>query len=60
MLGIDPANFAGSLERLSRRFESLRNDHQVRLPAIEITSLPDAIEIGSDTLQRLQEATEAE
>jgi (2R)-3-sulfolactate dehydrogenase (NADP+) len=60
LLGIDPANFAGSLERLSRRFESLRNDHQVHLPAIEITSLPDAIEISSDTLQRLQKATEAE
>ena len=60
LLGIDPANFAGSLERLSRRFESLRNDHQVRLPAIEIISLPDAIEISSNTLQRLQEATEAE
>ena len=59
LLGIDPANFPGSLERSSRRFESLRDDYQVRLPAIEITSLPDAIEIGSDTLQRLQEATES-
>jgi hypothetical protein len=48
------------VERLSPRFDSLRNDHQVHLPAIEITSMPDAIEIGSDTLQRLREATEAE
>ena len=54
LLGIDPANFAGSVERLSRRFESLRNVDQVRLPAIEITSLPDTIEINTDTLQRLR------
>ena len=43
LLGIDPTNFGGSVERLSRQFESLRNDHQVRLPAIEITALPDSI-----------------
>jgi (2R)-3-sulfolactate dehydrogenase (NADP+) len=56
LLGIDPANFARSVERLSRRLESLPNDDQVRLPAIEITSLPDAIEINTDTLQRLKRA----
>lgn len=56
VLGIDPTNFGGSVERLSRQFESLRNDHQVRLPAIEITALPDSIKIDSEVLQRLREA----
>jgi (2R)-3-sulfolactate dehydrogenase (NADP+) len=56
LLAIDPTNFDGSVQRLSRQFESLRNDHQVRLPALEITALPDSIEINSDVLQRLREA----
>jgi (2R)-3-sulfolactate dehydrogenase (NADP+) len=56
LLGIDSARFDGSVERLSRQFESLRNDHHVRLPAIEITSWPDSIEVSSDVLQRLREA----
>jgi (2R)-3-sulfolactate dehydrogenase (NADP+) len=59
LLGIDPASFAGSVERLSRQFETLRDDHQVRLPAVEITSLPDAVEVASDTLERLRQAAAA-
>jgi (2R)-3-sulfolactate dehydrogenase (NADP+) len=56
LLGVDPGNFAGSVERLSRQFESLRNDHQVRLPALEMTSLPDVVEVSSDALRRLEDA----
>jgi (2R)-3-sulfolactate dehydrogenase (NADP+) len=59
LLGIDPASFAGSVERLSRQFETLRDEHHVRLPAVEITSLPDTVEIASDTLERLREAAVA-
>jgi (2R)-3-sulfolactate dehydrogenase (NADP+) len=56
LLGIDPTNFGGSIERLSRQFESLRNDHEVRLSAVEITALPNSIKIDSEILQRLREA----
>jgi (2R)-3-sulfolactate dehydrogenase (NADP+) len=58
LLGIDPGNFNGSVERLSDRFESLRDDHQVRLPAVEITSLADSVEIAPEVLRRLREAAE--
>lgn len=57
LLGIDPANFPGSVERLSARFESLRTEHRVRLPAFDLTSFPDSVEVGPDTLQRLHDAT---
>lgn len=57
LFGIDPTKFAGSLERLSSQFESLRNDHQVRLPAFEMTSLTDSVEVDTDTLQRLEGAS---
>jgi (2R)-3-sulfolactate dehydrogenase (NADP+) len=56
LLSIDPALFPGSVERLSRQFETLRQDHQVRLPALELTSLPDSVEISADLLQRLRTA----
>jgi (2R)-3-sulfolactate dehydrogenase (NADP+) len=56
LLAIDPVNFAGSVERIAGQFESLRDDHQVRLPAVEMTSLADSVEIGSDVLGRLQQA----
>jgi (2R)-3-sulfolactate dehydrogenase (NADP+) len=59
LLGIDPGNFSGSVDRLARQFELLREDHHVRLPAVELTSLPDSVEIASETLQRLREAAEA-
>jgi (2R)-3-sulfolactate dehydrogenase (NADP+) len=59
LLAIDPAHFAGSVERLSGQFESLRDDHHVRLPALEMTSTADSVEIGPDALQRLQEKTRA-
>jgi (2R)-3-sulfolactate dehydrogenase (NADP+) len=56
VLVVDPANFPGSVERLAGQFESLRADHQVRLPAVELTSLGDSVEIGQDVLQRLERA----
>jgi (2R)-3-sulfolactate dehydrogenase (NADP+) len=56
LLAIDPSNFASSTERLSQQFESLRNDHQVRLPAVEMTSLAESVEIGPDVLRRLEQA----
>ena len=56
LLAIDPVNFAGSVERIAGQLESLRDDHQVRLPAVEMTSLADSVEIGSDVLGRLQQA----
>jgi (2R)-3-sulfolactate dehydrogenase (NADP+) len=56
ILAIDPSTFVGSAERLSGQFERLRNDHQVRLPAVEMTSLAEYIEIGPDVLQRLEQA----
>lgn len=60
VLCIDPANFTGSAERLSGQLEKLRDEHQVRLPALELTELPEQVEIGADTLQRLEQAANAE
>lgn len=57
LLSIDPSNFNGSLDRLGQQLESLRNNHDVRLPAIETTSLPDSIELSTDALRRLQDAS---
>jgi (2R)-3-sulfolactate dehydrogenase (NADP+) len=56
LLAVDPSNFVGSVERLVGQVESLRNDHQVRLPAFEMASLADSVEISSDDLQRLARA----
>jgi (2R)-3-sulfolactate dehydrogenase (NADP+) len=60
VLGIDPGNFDGSIDRLSRHLESLRDDHQVRLPAVELTSLPESVELAPELIKRLREiASEA-
>jgi (2R)-3-sulfolactate dehydrogenase (NADP+) len=56
VLCIDPATFDGSVERLMRQFESLRDNQQVRLPAIELTALPDSVTISAETLSRLRVA----
>jgi (2R)-3-sulfolactate dehydrogenase (NADP+) len=58
LLGIDPGIFGGSVDRLCRQFELLRDEHQVRLPAVELTSLPDSVEVVPETLQRLRAAAE--
>jgi (2R)-3-sulfolactate dehydrogenase (NADP+) len=58
VLSIDPGNFAGSMERLSEQFGKLRDEHQVRLPALELTELPNHVDIDSATLERLHQAAE--
>jgi len=59
LLAIDPATFTGSVERIAGQLESFRDDHQVRLPAVELTSTADSVEIGTDDLQRLKAAARA-
>ena len=56
VLAIDPGNFVGSVDRLSRHLQSLGEDHHVHLPAVALTSLPDSVEVDADALQRLHEA----
>lgn len=56
LLAIDPGNFTGSVERMSKQMETFRDEHQVRLPAMELTELPDHLQIDPTTLQRLREA----
>jgi len=41
--GVDPSNFSGSVDRLSRHLELLRKDHHVRLPAVELTWVPASV-----------------
>ncbi len=57
VLCIDPGTFEGSLDRLNRHFESLRTDHQVRLPAVETTSWPDSIDVSAEVMRRLHDAS---
>lgn len=59
VLGIDPDLFGDSIDRLSRLFESLRDDHAVHLPAAEIMSAPPSVEISADILERLRTAAAA-
>lgn len=59
VLGIDPGNFTGSIERLSKQFGTLQDEHQVRLPALQLTELPDHVKVDPDVLQRLREAAGA-
>jgi len=58
VLVIDPAMFDGSTQRLTRLFERLRDDHGVRLPAVDLTALPDVVDVDPDPLHRLQAAAE--
>ncbi|WP_427132223.1 Ldh family oxidoreductase [Pseudarthrobacter sp. S9] len=60
VLCIDPANFVGSAERLSAHLENLRDEHQVRLPALESTELPEYLDIDAAALQRLEQAAVAQ
>lgn len=54
ILGLSAANFAGSVERLSRQLEHLRHDHHVHLPALELDEPPTTIEISAELLHRLR------
>jgi (2R)-3-sulfolactate dehydrogenase (NADP+) len=56
VLGVDPANFGGSVERLDRQFATFRAEHQVRLPALELPAPPDAVEVDPGLLRRLEAA----
>jgi (2R)-3-sulfolactate dehydrogenase (NADP+) len=60
VLCIDPANFTGSADRLASQLENLRDEHQVRLPAMALTELPETVEIDAGILQRLQQAANSE
>lgn len=59
LLAIDPSRFAGSVDRIGKQLEYLRDEHQVRLPALELTALPDHVEVDDDALLRLRKAAEA-
>lgn len=53
LLGIDPSRFGTSIDRLTSYLESLARDHDVRLPALELTALPDDVDLDPDTYDRL-------
>jgi (2R)-3-sulfolactate dehydrogenase (NADP+) len=59
VLGIDPANFTGSIERLAKQFGTLQDEYQVRLPALKLTEFSDHVHVDTDVLQRLREAANA-
>ncbi|MCO4272934.1 Ldh family oxidoreductase [Pseudarthrobacter sp. HLT3-5] len=59
LLAIDPSRFTGSVDRIGKQLEYLRDEHQVRLPALELSALPDHIEVDDDALLRLRKAAEA-
>lgn len=59
VLGIDPVNFAGSIERLAKQFGTLQDEQQVRLPALELTELPDQVNLDPAVLRRLRRAAGA-
>ncbi|WP_104063619.1 Ldh family oxidoreductase [Arthrobacter sp. 4R501] len=59
LLAIDPARFTGSVDRIGKQLEYLRDEHQVRLPALELTALPDHVEVDDNALLRLRKAAEA-
>jgi (2R)-3-sulfolactate dehydrogenase (NADP+) len=59
LLCIDPGNFAGSAERLGKQLEVFRDEHQVRLPALEITELSEHIELEESLAERLRVAADA-
>lgn len=56
LLAIDPATFGGSAERLVRLFARLRDERRVRLPAVELTSMPTSVEVSAQDLDRLRRA----
>ncbi|GAA2866406.1 Ldh family oxidoreductase [Pseudonocardia halophobica] len=60
VLGIDPATFPGSTERLAGQLDTLRAEHDVRLPALERTGPADRVELEAAVLQRLEDAGAAD
>lgn len=53
VLGIDPTIFGDAAGRLLAHMDRLRDEHGVRLPAVELTELPDRVELTDDLHQRL-------
>ncbi len=53
LLCIDPTLFGDAAGRLTVHLEALRDQHGVRLPALERRELPNALEIDDDLLRRL-------
>ncbi|MCE3552746.1 Ldh family oxidoreductase [Pseudonocardia sp. RS11V-5] len=60
VLAVDPATFAGSTERLAGHLDTLRAEHDVRLPALERTAPADRVELEEALLRRLEEAAAAD
>jgi (2R)-3-sulfolactate dehydrogenase (NADP+) len=58
VLAIDASAFTGSVERIAGLLGSLRDDFQVRLPAVEMTAPAESVEIDTTVLQRLREAAQ--
>lgn len=56
LLGIDPAVFPGSVDRLFGHLTSLRDERQVRLPALVASEPGTQIDVPDHTLQRLRDA----
>lgn len=59
VLGIDPGIFTGSVDRLLHQLTVLREEHQVRLPAMKITTLPSRVDVPEGLLRQLRAAATA-
>ncbi|GAB3182593.1 Ldh family oxidoreductase [Nesterenkonia halophila] len=55
-LCIDPGIFPGSADRINQHVEWLRNEHNVRLPAAEISKKAEELDIDAALLDRLTAA----
>lgn len=53
VLGIDPTIFGDAAGRLLAQVNRLRDEHDVRLPAVELTELPNRIELTDELHRRL-------
>ena len=56
VLSIDPQIFGGSLDRITTYLSRLRDEQQVRLPALEVTEIPEQIDLDPALLDRLRQA----
>lgn len=56
VLGIDPRVFGGSLDRITAYLDRLRGEHDVRLPALEVTETPQQTDLDPALLARLRQA----
>ena len=56
LLSIDPGVFGGSVDRIAGLLRRLTDEQGVRLPALEVTALPEAADVDPATLDRLRSA----